>query len=140
MLSSLSVHVAGMQLGFPQAYQNGQQTSRPVSGRYTPLNRSLAHQVWAQMPASEPRKRGSAHSVGVELVYDLAAITEALTQFDSPQPPEAGGPGLAQPLLACADELSFQEDGFGVAPPQAGVAPPHPDPVPLVLLAGAGAA
>jgi hypothetical protein len=61
-----------------------------------------------------------------------------LTQLGSPHPPDAGGPGLAQPLLLGADELSFQEDGgLGVAPPQPGVAPPQPDPVVLLFAAAA---
>ena len=71
---------------------------------------------------------------------DLASIAGGLTQLGSPQPPDVGGAGLTHPLLAGADdELSFQEDGFGVAPPQAGVAPPHadPDPDPLLLFAEA---
>jgi hypothetical protein len=68
---------------------------------------------------------------------NLASISGGLTQLDSPpQPPDVGGAGLTHPLLAGVDELSFQEeDGFGVAPPQAGVAPPHPDPEPLLLFA-----
>jgi len=65
---------------------------------------------------------------------NLASISGGLTQLDS-QPPDAGGVGLTHPLSAGVDELSFQEDGFGVAPPQAGVAPPHPDPEPLLLFA-----
>jgi hypothetical protein len=67
---------------------------------------------------------------------NLASISGGLTQLDS-QPADAGGVGLTHPLLAGEDELSFQEDGFGVAPPQAGVAPPHPDPEPLLLFAEA---
>jgi hypothetical protein len=67
---------------------------------------------------------------------NLASISGGLTQLDS-QPPDVGGAGLTHPLSAGADELSFQEDGFGVAPPQAGVAPPHPDPELLLLFAEA---
>ena len=121
----------------PQAYQNGRQTFQLVSGHYTLLNHSLVHQGWAQTLALERRKRVSAHSVGVMLVYELASVSDGRTQLESPQPPDAGGPGLVHPLLAAADadELSFQEVGFGVAPPQAGVAPPHPVPVPPVLAA-----
>jgi len=66
-----------------------------------------------------------------------ALISGRLTQLDSPHPPDVGGAGLAHPLLAGVDEPSFQEDGFGVAPPGAGVAPPHPDPEPLLLFAAA---
>ena len=66
---------------------------------------------------------------------NLASSSAGLTQPVSPQPPDVGGAGLTHPLLAGADdELSVQEDGFGVAPPQAGVAPPHPDPEPEPLL------
>ena len=62
---------------------------------------------------------------------NLASSSGGHTQPVSPQPPDVGGAGLTHPLLAGADdELSVQEDGFGVAPPQAGVAPPHPDPEP----------
>jgi hypothetical protein len=72
---------------------------------------------------------------------NLESSSGGLTQLVSPQPPDVGGAGLTHPLLAGADdELSFQEDGFGVAPPQAGVAPPHPDdPEPLLLFAVAEA-
>ena len=101
-----------------------------MSVRCTLLIRSLVPRGSAQTRVLEPQTRVSVRSVGAGVSYESITYISR-TQFDSPHPPELGGPGLAQPLLLGADELSFQDDvGLGVAPPHPGVAPPHPGPAP----------